>query len=487
MKNLITTSTELFNKLRSRFKNIKLGEESGMVTTYPAQARFFDISFKLDERDLGQINIKIDNDALTVIYSDDIVEDENETIRQKWFEFLQELRLFSKANLLRFDTRDIERTNNSKRSSGAKLTTKEYQVLAQETGENSMSESKLFGTSRTSYQDIGEAKIIVKHNRPVNYDSAAGRSMNIESIYVESATGERFRFPYKSLNGARAMAQHVNHGGTAYDAIGGYIIGLSEELSKLRQFKNHVKRSGVMAEALGDIQTKVVERIDTVKHEIASLQRPAFYATFAESFAPSEFSEVPEDMVNEWVDALTIKTFNEELKTVFPYIYKLVDHVKPVLGYEDIVAEAECKECGCDSEEPVEEKDHLEDYEENLEGIMRPKPEKFNVKKFIETMIDEDGNVPLGETGVLLKTMKKVKEEMSKNLGHDIDESMDEETEKTMEEAIRHKIMEIVAERKGYSDEPVEECGMESSVEEESFDDEPENEELRRIRELSGI
>jgi hypothetical protein len=39
-----------------------------------------------------------------------------------------------------------------------------------------MSESKLFGTSKTSYQDVGEAKIIVKHSAPVNYANPAGRT-----------------------------------------------------------------------------------------------------------------------------------------------------------------------------------------------------------------------------------------------------------------------------------------------------------------------
>ena len=49
--------------------------------------------------------------------------------------------------------------------------------------------------------------------RPVNEEQRGARSRNISSIFVENAEGERFKYPYKHLNGARAMARHVSHGG----------------------------------------------------------------------------------------------------------------------------------------------------------------------------------------------------------------------------------------------------------------------------------
>ena len=41
---------ELFDKIRSRVANIKLGNSEGVVTTDPRQARFFEFNFK--HRDL---------------------------------------------------------------------------------------------------------------------------------------------------------------------------------------------------------------------------------------------------------------------------------------------------------------------------------------------------------------------------------------------------------------------------------------------------
>ena len=211
MKDLTTISTDLFNKVRSRFSNIKMGDEEGMVTTKPEEARFFDVSYKAHGEELGSVNLKIDDGALTVIYDESMVDGLGEDHRNEWFDFLKELRQFARKNLLTFDTRDIAKSNLEKR---------DYEYLAQKSGENSMSESKLFGTSKTSFQDMGEAKIIVKHSAPVNMENPAGRTQRIESIYIESANGERFRYPHRHLNGARAMARHVANGGTVYDPIG---------------------------------------------------------------------------------------------------------------------------------------------------------------------------------------------------------------------------------------------------------------------------
>lgn len=402
MKDLSTTSSDLFNKIRSRFTDIKIGDEEGAVTTDPTQARFFDLSYQVAGEELGRVNIKIDNDSLTVIYNEEMLDGHTDDVRQDWYKFLRELRQFARRNLLTFDTRDITKSN---------LTQRDYAYLAQESGENKMSESKLFGTSKTSYQDIGEAKIIVKHSQPVNYNIPAGRTQHIESIYIESANGERFRYPTRHLNGARAMATHVANGGNPYDSIGGYITGLSEEMSKLRQFKNYTQRAGVMAEALGDLPSKVAERLESLKSEVASLQKQSYYESFRESFSPSESQEVPEEMASQWVDALTIKTFNEELKAVFPYIYKLVSE-KNELTYDDLVAEASdvcevCNEdpCVCDDEE-VKEHSMFDEFVNQVEELATP-----------EFDLEEDSDL-LGQVDQLLAQGAKVDSRVIGAMGH---------------------------------------------------------------------
>ena len=206
-----------------------------------------------------------------------------------------------------------------------------------------MSESKLYGTSRTSFQDIGSAKMIVKHSQPINHEQPAGRTRDIAGIYIESESGERFKYPMKHLNGARAMSMHVAEGGTPYDDFGKHIIGLSEELSKLRKFKTYMNRSSVMAEGLAGYMEVVNERIEAVKKSAHALQSVSHYKEAVENFETTVLEEVPEDVSNSWIDELTIKQFNEELKGVFPYIYKLVSEANRVdeLGPEDLLGEDE--------------------------------------------------------------------------------------------------------------------------------------------------
>jgi len=420
MKDLTTISTDLFNKVRSRFSNVKLGDQAGVVITDPATARFFDLDFTHEGASLGHVNIKLDDDSLTVIYNESMVEGEHTDAKKHWYDFLKELRMFAKSNMLNFDTRDITKTNLDKR---------DYEYLAQENGDTKMSESKLWGTSKTSFQDMGEAKIIVKHSQPVNYNIPAGRTMHIDSIYIENAAGERFRYPHRHLNGARAMATHVANGGTVYDAIGTHISGLSEELSKLRQFKNYTQRNGLQ-EALSDVSELVLSRISDIKEQISKLQRQSYYAEFAESFAPARELPIPEETVNSWVDALTIRTFNEELKSVFPFIYRLVDQPK-ALGYEDLVGEGKGKVCDvceknpcvCDDDD-LEEHNHLADYEQHLDDITtfeydvqeppmaQPAPTQApnarEVVEFIMSMYDqEQGTFPKGEEGVKIAVEKR--------------------------------------------------------------------------------
>ena len=335
MKNLDLISEELFNKIRGRFPTVTIGNAEGIVTNKPNEARFFDFDFKQKEKSLGRVSVSLDENSVSVMYSNNFVENQDKLVKQSWYDFLKELRYFAKKRLLNFDTRDITKSNLNKN---------DYKFLAQnQSGEEQMTESKMYGTSRTSYQDVGSARVSVRHNQPVNQELASGRTQHIENIYIESSEGERFKYPFKHLNGARAMAMHVSEGGKVYDDFGKHITGLSEELYKLKKFKSYMGRSGVMAEGLSQYMDIVNERVLTVKKTIEGLQRQKSYKAMIENFEVKEIKEVPEDVAENWVDQLTIRQFNEELKDVFPYIYNLVNEETKAqeLGPEDIVDSVE--------------------------------------------------------------------------------------------------------------------------------------------------
>ena len=330
MREFSKIGEELFNKLRGRFPSVTIGDAEGNVTNEPIAARYFDFDYK----GLGKISVNLDEEeGLTVIFSKDFAEDTADITKKGWHNFLKELRVFGKKRMLDFSVRDITKSNLDKR---------DYKFLATNSSEDgNMTESKLYGTSKISYQNVGEARIMIKHTENVNQESAAGRTRSIGKIYIESADGERFIYPFKHLSGARAMARHVAEGGKPFDEFGTHIVGLSEEMNKLRKFKSYMGRSAVMAESLAGYTSVVNDRIKSVKKTIESLQKSNYYAEAIGSFEASVMEDVPADVKENWIDQLTIKQFNEELSDVFPYIYKLVSEATKAkeLSATDILGE----------------------------------------------------------------------------------------------------------------------------------------------------
>ena len=329
MKDLNKIGEELFSKLRGRFKNITIGNAEGVVTNTPSESRFYDFVYGNQG---GKVSVSLDEEAVVVMYSENLFDSNDASMKTKWYDFLKEMRVFAKKRMLNFEVRDIQKSNLEKR---------DYKFLSNKNGDNTMTESTMYGTSKTSYQNIADARICVKHSESINQELAGGRSQKIGSIYIESANGERFKYPFKHLNGARAMARHVAEGGNMYDDFGKHIVGLSEEMNKLRKFKTYMSRSSVMAEGLAGYMDVVNERIETVKNTVAKLQNKAHYTEATSNFQSVVLEEVPEDVATDWTTQLTIKQFNEELKGVFPYIYKLVSEANAIkeLGPDDLLGE----------------------------------------------------------------------------------------------------------------------------------------------------
>jgi hypothetical protein len=333
--NLDKIALDLYGKISTRFSDIKIGDENAEVLSKKSdipKARFFEFDYVEHDDKLGSVSITLDEDDGVIVQVSGELADSNHTGA---FKFIRSFRQFAKDRLLNFDVQNTGKDNLDKRDYQFKAKPKEQPM-------EPIMENKLFGTARISYQDLGEAKIIIKHTQPVNTELAAGRTMHIESIYVENAQGERFRYPFKHLGGARALAEHLKHGGIPYDAIGKHITSLSEELANLRKFKNYVGRNEALSEAMGDITGRVFERIEQIKKQVHGLARKPYYEQFAESFTEAEDQMIPEDIMSDWIDRLTIRTFNEELKTAFPYIFKLVSETDiPVkeLSADELLAE----------------------------------------------------------------------------------------------------------------------------------------------------
>lgn len=426
---------DLFNKIRGRFPSITIGNEAGEVINEPTQARFFDFEYKEGDKILGNVSVNITEDeGMTIIYSKDFISNEDSMTKDNWYGFLKELRLFAKKRMLEFSIRDITKSN---------LTKRDYKFLSNRTGDKTMAESKLYGTSRISYQDVDGARLVIKHTESVNQEQASGRTRNVGTIYIESSEGERFKYPYKHLNGARAMARHVAEGGNAYDDFGKHIVSLSEEMSKLSKFKRYMSRSAVMAESLADYTDAVNERITTVRKTLNNLQKKAYYAETFESFTPIVMEDVPSDIAENWIDQLTIRQFNEELKDIFPYVFKLVSEVTKTreLGPDDLAEVAGPEKCwpghrkvgtqpgtGKNKGKRVNKCKKIEGTEEALEQGFEEMMGQFGEAEKDPDLEDDTMAVKIDKDGSISKDDGKAEKEQKTPLGEFILSYFDKET-----------------------------------------------------------
>ena len=137
------------------------------------------------------------------------------------------------------------------------------------------------GSMKTSYIQLPEnTKLIIKHTKGVNEEVRGSRSRNIKALFIENSAGERFRFPHKYLQGAKAMANHVSNGGTPYDAIGESIVTLCTEVAQCTQFLRHVRTNKLTNEGNENIVETVKQKLKEFKNTVKSLQTSRGYNNY---------------------------------------------------------------------------------------------------------------------------------------------------------------------------------------------------------------
>jgi hypothetical protein len=183
--------------------------------------------------------------------------------------------------------------------------------------------SKMFGSLKTSQQTLENVRILVRHKTPVDENIRGARSRHISAIFLE-CNGERFRFPHTYLPGARAMAQHMAHGGTMSDKVGGYITESTGNLLKLQSFNRYVTTNKLINEDSSGIVDTVKENIETIRTELKKLTGVKTYETVKARLETFEREALAEDDTSSLKDLFTIRRFDEKFEEVLPIVKQLV-------------------------------------------------------------------------------------------------------------------------------------------------------------------
>jgi hypothetical protein len=176
--------------------------------------------------------------------------------------------------------------------------------------------SRAFGGVKTSYIQLENARLIIKHSKGVNEEKRGARSRNIHSLFIENANKEQTRFPYKYMAGAKAMAMHVNHGGTFEDAKGTGIMNMCKEATEMAQFLTHVRTNKLVNEGNANVVETIKSQLRQIKETIRGLQTLKGY----NNYESKEILENDENQVD-ISDKFLYNTFenvdmNEVLSTV---------------------------------------------------------------------------------------------------------------------------------------------------------------------------
>lgn len=324
MREIENVAAALFEKIRTRFDDVRLGDKNSKATTNPEQARFFNFNYEIDGQRIGNITISlIDEDSLKIYYSKQITDrikqlnDEDGNAESEWYDFLRGLRRFAKRNMLSFDTRDIAKSNLQLKD--IRQQSRDDSTL--DSDDISVTESRMFGTSRSSYQECGPVRIIVRHNDNVDEAKRGARSRNVESVFVETHLGERFLLPFKNLHGARAMAQHCSQGGRIDDELGEGIASMVKEMSAMSHFVREAKRRQFEDEETATMAQAAVRHYSELKNQLRHIGGRRGYATYKECWMPAP--DIEEDIdVDALRERFVRKVYNDRFDEALPYVYR---------------------------------------------------------------------------------------------------------------------------------------------------------------------
>jgi len=328
------TSQDLFNKIRSKFANIQLGDSTGNVTADPKSAVFFDFEFSESSDNFGRVSISIaDGESMKVFYNQGLVEKIDDEAKANWYSFLKELKDFAVEHQVGFDVRDITKTS---------LTQQDFKNLADvnktvNTGDNMSEEltrltklagiavaEGLTGTAKSSYESLDKTRLIVRHSQAVDENVPGSRSRQINSLYIENEQGERFKYPMKHLSGARAMARHVANGGVPHDDFGKHIIKMSEQIAQLNSFARYATNKDQLNNSVGDIIEKSRLKLENMRNYIKNISKQGHYMKAKESFQPTTIAELDDETRNSLREKFTLKHLDDKVESALPLIHSIM-------------------------------------------------------------------------------------------------------------------------------------------------------------------
>jgi hypothetical protein len=303
----ITPARKLFDLLISRDFDPEMLDATGRPAEDPAETEIFSFDFRAQSgQDYGTVVIMLgDNNELEVYCSDNVGRGMESTDKNDWFGFLEQLKNFATRNFMSFGIKNLNRLR--------------YSMQGQAAIREGLFES--WSGKRDVSWNAGatESRLMIKHKRVMGEDEARFRC--VESLFIETAEGERYKLPFRNLTAGKAMLEHVRMGGRPYDLRGQHIAEMVTELTVLSRFKR--ANAGRLLE--GDTATLVEQAtnyFENLRHNLKSLTTRTGYTRYFESWSPMALSE--QEVVIEGLKHLFVtQSIDQRIEEALPLIARI--------------------------------------------------------------------------------------------------------------------------------------------------------------------
>ena len=256
-------------------------------------------------KNYGTAVVVIADNDLSLFYGDNLGRGMDSDDKQEWFDFLEQLSNKAASHSATWSPRDI---NQLKHNLAGIAAIKEGLFEG------------YYGNRRVSYMgEQTQARLVINHNRVLGEEDK--RFRYVESLFIETADQERFRLPFKSLAGGRAMLEHVRQGGRPYDIRGNHITEVVSEMAVLSRFnraQHHRVYEGVTQELVESARQYYHNLQETVKH----LGSPRGYQAYFETWAPDQTGEA-EALVENLRDLFVEQTLDARIEAALPTLAKI--------------------------------------------------------------------------------------------------------------------------------------------------------------------
>ena len=270
-----TTGSTLYDLLVTRDFEPELLDSAGKAVSDPNEAELFSFDWKTENQNYGTVVILLGADnELEIYFGDNLGRSMEGDDKGDWYDFLHQMKSFATRNLLTFELNNINRLK--------------YTMQGMAAIKEGLFEG-YYGTRKMSYSDQPKkTKLVIKHNKTLDENDARYRF--IESLFIETDQGERFKVPSRNLMHGKLLARHVAEGGTPYDAFGQHITSMVEELHTMSRFVRAAKTKNYQGDTADLIETAIRHYSD-IKAKAKRMLGQRGYREERERFDPAQTTE----------------------------------------------------------------------------------------------------------------------------------------------------------------------------------------------------